>query len=107
MTGQTRKQQIESMLEADPSDAFLRYALAMECVSAGDDPTALDHFSKLLDEHPDYIAGYFQRGQALVRLDRLDEARHCLAQGIAAARKTGDLHAAEEMNALLSTILEG
>jgi hypothetical protein len=42
-----------------------------------------------------------------VRLDRLDEARHCLAQGIAAARKTGDLHAAEEMNALLSTILEG
>lgn len=104
MTGQNRKQQIEALLQEDPHDPFLRYALAMEYVSSGDDASAVEHFTKLLREHPDYVPGYMQFGQTLSRLNRLDQARQVFEQGIAAALRTGDAHAAEEMQAMLAAL---
>jgi tetratricopeptide (TPR) repeat protein len=97
MTGKSRKQQIEEMLAEDPNDAFLRYGLAMEYVSAGQDEEAARCFQQLLQTTPDYVPGYMQAGRALTRLNRLDEAREVYQAGIAAARQKGDMHAAEEM----------
>ena len=97
MTGKSRKQQIEEMLADDPNDPFLRYGLAMEYVSAGQDEEAVRCFQLLLQTTPDYVPGYMQAGRALTRLDRLEEARKVYQTGIAAARQKGDLHAAEEM----------
>lgn len=99
---ETRRQQIEAMLAHDPTDAFLRYALAMECVSAGDDVNALNEFERLLKDHPDYVAGYFHGGQALLRAGKTAEARALLEKGIAVARRVGDAHAAEEMAGVLA-----
>jgi tetratricopeptide (TPR) repeat protein len=97
MTGKSRKQQIEEMLADDPNDPFLRYGLAMEYVSAGQDEEAVRCFQLLLQTTPDYVPGYMQAGKALTRLNRLDEAREVYQVGIAVARQEGDLHAAEEM----------
>lgn len=102
----TRRQRLEAMLADEPGDAFLRYALAMELASAGDDQGALVQFDQLLNENPDYVAGYFQQGQVLARLERGEEARAVLMRGVAAARRAGDLHAAEEMAAVLATLPE-
>lgn len=97
MTGKTRKQQIEEMLAEDPNDPFLRYGLAMEYVSAGQDEEAVRCFEELLRATPDYVPGYMQAGRTLARLDRVNEARAIFQAGIAAARTANDLHAAEEM----------
>lgn len=97
MLGKSRKQQIEEMLADDPHDSFLRYGLAMEHVSAGQDEEAVRCFEVLLQTTPDYIPGYMQAGRALARLNRLEDARAIFQAGIAAARQQGDLHAAEEM----------
>jgi tetratricopeptide (TPR) repeat protein len=104
MADSTRREKIETMLEQDPRDAFLRYALAMEHVGEGNDAAALLHFDRLLADNPDYVPGYFQSAQALVRLERRQEARQQLERGIAVARRTGDLHAAQEMQELLLTL---
>jgi predicted Zn-dependent protease len=104
MAGQSRKQQIEAMLESDPSDPFLRYALALEHVSAGEDQAAAEQFQRLLHEHPDYVAGYFHFGQTMARLGWAGKAKELLARGIAVAEQAGDLHAAEEMRGLLGTL---
>ncbi|MGH7170062.1 MAG: hypothetical protein ACRELF_05230 [Gemmataceae bacterium] len=101
MTGKSRKQQIEEMLAEEPNDPFLRYGLAMEYVSAGQDEEAVRCFEELLKTTPDYVPGYMQAGRTLARLDRVAEARAIFQAGIAAARQKGDLHAAEEMAGFL------
>ncbi len=95
----TRREVLEEFIAANPSDAFARYGLAMECAKGGDADIALEHFRKLLAAHPDYVAGYFQYGQFLAQLRRLDEARQIFTAGIDVARRVGDQHAASEMEA--------
>lgn len=101
MTGKSRKQQIEEMLAEDPNDPFLRYGLAMEYVSAGQDEEAVRCFEQLLQASPDYVPGYMQAGRALARLDRIEQAQALFQAGIAAAKQQGDQHAAEEMSGFL------
>lgn len=102
----SRKQQLEAMLKDEPGDPFLRYGLAMEYVSAGDDEGALRQFHELFAHSPDYFPGYHQAGQALIRLGRTDGAREVLRRGVAMARKQGEQHAAEEMQGLLDMLGE-
>jgi predicted Zn-dependent protease len=104
MAGKTRKQMIEEMLAEEPSDAELRYALAMEHVSARDDDSAARCFAELSAVRPDYVPVYFQWAQTLVRLGRPEEARPVIERGIATARTRGDLHAAGELEGLLYSL---
>ena len=97
MPAKSRLEQIEELLAQDPDDAFLRYGLAMEYVSRGDDEQAVRCFRDLLSVAGSYVPAYLQLGQALVRLGRTGEARDTFAEGIRVARKEGDAHAAEEM----------
>jgi predicted Zn-dependent protease len=101
MASKSRKQQILEMLAEDPTDVFLRYGLAMEHASAGEHAEAVRCFQDLIRDKPDYVPAYVQAGQVLARLGREDEARSVFRAGIEAARKTGDLHAAGEMESFL------
>jgi tetratricopeptide (TPR) repeat protein len=103
-TQKTRREVLEGFVNANPGDAFARYGLALECARQGDDAAALEHFHKLLADHPTYVTGYFQFGQLLARLGRLAEAREALSAGVAAAQKAGDLHARDEMQAALTSL---
>jgi predicted Zn-dependent protease len=94
---------IEALLADDPADAFLRYGLAMEYASAGDDATAADHLLHLVGNTP-YVPAFLQAGQVLARLNRYTEACEILRKGIAAARQQGDSHAEGEMGGLLSSL---
>ena len=102
MAGKTRKQQLQEMLAEEPNDPFLRYGLAMEFVSEGNDDEAVRCFHELLDSAPHYVPGYLQAAQALVRLGRSEEASAVFRRGIATARNQGDHHAAEEMAGFLA-----
>jgi hypothetical protein len=98
--------QIEALLAEDPDDAFLRYGLAMEHASAGDDATCVEVLRDLITRtaaNP-YIPAFLMAAQSLVRLDRIPEACAILRQGIAAAGTAGDLHAQGEMQGLLDSI---
>ena len=101
MSSKSRKQQIEEMLADDPNDVFLRYGLAMEYVSAGDDEGATRCLHELLAVDAAYVPAYLQLGQVLTRLGRPAEARATYTRGIEAARRQGDGHAAEEMQRFL------
>jgi len=102
-------EQIEALLTDDPNDSFLRYGLAMEHSSQGDDATAVQHLRELIALHPTkpYIPAFLMCGQALVRLGKEGEAVELLKQGIAAATKAGTpeaMHARGEMEGLLATV---
>jgi predicted Zn-dependent protease len=95
---------LSEILAQNPTDAFARYGLAMEYAGRGETETALAEFSRLLEQHPDYTAGYFMAAQTLARAERLEEARVRLTQGIASARRTGNQHALSEMQAMLDEL---
>lgn len=99
---QSRREMLEQFVAANPSDAFARYGLAMECVNLGDDDAAGQHFRALLAAHPDYLYGYFHYGQLLLKLGRAGEARQILQAGVAAAQTKGDAHAREELEGALA-----
>lgn len=100
----SRRTLLEEFLAVHPQDAFARYGLAMECITQGDSAAAAANFDKLLAENPNYVAGYFQYGQLLARLSRTADARRTLSQGIETARRTGDQHAASEMEVALAQL---
>jgi hypothetical protein len=102
-------ERIEAMLAEEPDDAFLRYGLAMEHASAGDDAACVDVLRDLIarSSSSPYVPAFLQAGQALVRLDRIDEACDMLKAGIETATGVGTpeaLHARGEMQGLLASI---
>ncbi len=100
----TRRQMLEEFTAAHPQDAFARYGLALECANSGDSDAAIEHFRRLLADHPNYVGGYFHYGQLLARLARTEEARQILTAGVAVAQKAGELHASSEMQAALDSL---
>jgi tetratricopeptide (TPR) repeat protein len=103
-TQKSRRETLEQFLANKPEDAFARYGLALECVKQGDDQAASDHFRKLLETHPAYVAGYFQFGQLLARIGKVEEAKKLLSDGVVVAQKAGDMHARDEMQAALTLL---
>src|ERR1043166_7580183 len=104
MTAKTRKEKLEEMLAHEPNDPELRYMLAMEHVSAGDDVGAVRVFQELIVAVPDYPPAYHMLGRTLQRLNRNAEARDVLNRGIPVAQRRGDMHAAGEMTELLESL---
>ncbi len=96
-----RRDFLRARVQANPGDAFARYGLAMELMNGGESEAALAEFAQLTATNPDYVPSYQQWGQLLHRLERFDEARAILNKGIAAAQRTGNAHAASEMQGLL------
>jgi thioredoxin-like negative regulator of GroEL len=99
------RRQLEQLLESEPDDVFLQYALAKACISEGDVASGLAQFQAVIEHHPDYVPAYFQKGQSLAEQGRTEEAREVLSDGIQIARKVGDGHAEREMTEFLETLI--
>lgn len=96
---------IQAMLQDDPRDSFLRYTLAMEYRKLDESEKSLELLAELANQdEPKYVAAFFMAAQQLVELDRLDEARTFLRDGIDEARRQNNQHAAAEMSELLAEI---
>tara|TARA_R110002072_G_scaffold302710_2_gene487625 strand:+ start:142127 stop:142432 length:306 start_codon:yes stop_codon:yes gene_type:complete len=98
------REQLQTMLDASPSDEFLQYSVAMACASEGNEEEAAERLKALCSANPDHVSAWFQRGQILNRLDETDEAREALLTGIAAAQRVGNSHAEAEMRAFLDML---
>lgn len=100
----SRRQMLEEFVAKNPADAFGRYGLAMECLKTGDSAAAEDNFKQLIAAHADYVAAYFQYGQMLAKMGRVDDARETLTEGVTQATKTGEEHARSELQAALDEL---
>lgn len=104
MNAPTRRQKIEAMLAQEPSDQFLRYALAMELEKEGQHQQSIDVFRGLMQDTVPHVPSFLMAGQQLTRQDRIDEARSVLRVGIEEARRQANAHAAGEMSELLASL---
>jgi predicted Zn-dependent protease len=95
---------LNQILAQNPADAFARYGLAMAHAAEGDLNTAIAEFDRLLADHPAYTAGYFMAAQTLVKAGQINQAKSRLSEGISAAGREGNHHAAAEMQQLLDDL---
>ena len=84
--------------------SFARYGLAMAYAAEGRNEEALAEYTTATDTNPDYVPAYQMSAQTLAKLHRNDEAKARLQAGLAAAARTGNGHAASEMQALLDEL---
>jgi len=95
---------LNEILALDPTNAFARYGLGMEHLSQAHSDAALAEFAKVIEYNPDYVPAYQMSAQTLARNSRVEEAVTLLHQGLAAAARTGNAHAASEMQSLLDDL---
>jgi len=101
---QDRRTALLAMLEADPNDAFARYALAMEHAGMGDVESAIRELMDLRQRTPEYIPAWHQLGVMYERTGDIEKARETYTEGISLAQRTGDTHAAGEMQESLDAL---
>ncbi len=88
---------IKEFLEANPSDNFLRHALALEYTKIGEDGKAREYFEAILSDSPDYIGSYYHLAKLLEKMGEAPLAIEWYEKGMAAAKKAGDNHAYGEL----------
>jgi tetratricopeptide (TPR) repeat protein len=93
-----RLEKILGMLESDPEDSFLRYAVAKEYESLSDYKMSLDHFMVLRAKDPDYVGLYYHLGKLYEKLDNQELALQIYDEGIVVSKKLQDFHALSELN---------
>lgn len=104
MSSSSRREKFEAMLAASPDDAELKYAIAMEYLSEGNEDTAIEKLTEIKQAHPEHVASYQQLGQIYQNREEDDLARTAYEEGIAVARKVGNEHAANEMTNFLAML---
>src|SRR3954447_14901393 len=93
-----RRVMLERSLAEAPSDTFLRYGLALQCLREGDLEEGRSRLIALIADHPeDQVAAYQQLGQSYLEAGETHAAGETLRAGIARARTRGGWHAAAEM----------
>lgn len=94
-----RIEKIKEFLCANPSDNFLRHALALEYIKAGKDADARILFEAILQDSPDYIGSYYHLAKLLEKQEERELAIEWYEKGMAAAKKVGDAHSYNELQA--------
>jgi Tfp pilus assembly protein PilF len=97
-------QKLQAMLDKSPQDTFLLYGLGMEHKKMGDSARAVEYFDRVIQIDPGYCYAYHQRGLVHESTGDLESARRSYREGIAAAQRKGDAHAAEEIAGALAMI---
>ena len=96
---------LKDYLRKSPEDAFLNHALALEYVKLGQDPEAITHFERVLNNNPDYIGSYYHLAKALERRGARDKAITIYEQGLQVAGRLQDAHARGELQAAYDDLL--
>lgn len=95
---------LQQFIAQDPSDAFSRYALALELVKAGRESDAAIEFKEVIARDSAYVAAYYQLGRLLARAGDTNAARDVYSRGIGAAKAAGDQRAFGELQEALEAL---
>jgi len=103
----SRLQELEKMLDSDPENPFLIYALAREYEQKQATMQALLMYEHLVNDHPSYVPTYYHYSKLLYGAGNRVEALKMLKRGIETGLQEKDLHAVSEMKALSANWTDG
>ncbi len=99
-----RLEQLTKLHDADPTDPFTAYGIALEHAKAARHQDALHWLDQTLELDAQYCYAYYQKARIQSETGKHDDARQTLQVGMTTAQQAGDDHAREEMATLLETI---
>jgi predicted Zn-dependent protease len=101
-----RRLMLEQSLAEDPTDSFLRYGLAVQCLREGEIADGRQRLLALIADHPEnQVAAYQQLAQSYIDTGEAPDAAVVLRTGITKAKAAGDWHAAAEMQQMLDSLV--
>ena len=100
-----RLQKLAEMLEKQPHDTFLLYAMGMEYLGMSDVNVAEKYFKQVLEVDSNHIATHYQLGILFTQQNRENEAQLVLEKGFELARQKGDLKTQNEFRSALDESL--
>jgi Tfp pilus assembly protein PilF len=100
-----RINKLKEFLQASPDDSFLNHALALEYIKLGNDAEAKLLFEKILANQPDYVGSYYHLAKLQERMNDNDAAMKTYEAGMASAKKNGDNHAYNELQAAYEELI--
>jgi len=92
-----RIDQIEELLNADPNDSFLLFALAKEYEKLSKLEMALSIYQKLYNIDPKYIGLFYHLGKLYETLNQKEKAIETYDLGIKVGLEIKDLHSLSEL----------
>ena len=95
---------LTEILSQNPTDSFARYGLAMAYAAEGRNDEALKEYATATQNDPDYVPAYQMSAQTLLKMGQAEAAKARLTAGLAACGRTGNSHAASEMQAMLDDL---
>ncbi len=97
----TRFEQLQHLLEEQPNEPFLIFALAKEYENQKEYHQALFYYQKLSVEHTNYVGTYYHFGKLLEAQGNPQSAIDIYKKGIEIALQQKDLHSANELRGAL------
>jgi Tfp pilus assembly protein PilF len=94
-------EQLQKMLEAEPHDSFLNYALALEHGKANDITTAIKLICEIIKRDPNYLGAYYQLGHYYELSKQIDAAIQTYKNGIQIAIQQKNRKTQMELNEAL------
>jgi len=101
----TRLEQVKDLLKAEPDDAFLNHALAMEYLGIGENEQAIQVMEHLLQVHPEHTGTYYHLGYAYLNLSKREEALAIWQKGIERAKELKKQHHLAELQSSYNELL--
>jgi len=92
-----RIEKLKEFLQVNPTDSFIRHALALEYIKLNNDNEARVLFESVLEKEPGYIGTYYHLAKLLERIGETDKAIMVYEKGMDAAKNAGDNHALGEL----------
>jgi len=99
-----RLKQLYTLLENDPRDSFILFAVAKEYEKMQAFPKALQYYLAIRSQDSDYVGLYYHLGGLYEKLEDKDTAKSIYNEGLEIAKKLKDFHAASELNNQLMNI---
>lgn len=101
-----RIDKIKEMLAQSGRDSFLEHALALEYIKLEKQQEALDVFTDLLRNNPDYLGSYYHLGKLYEALGQKDEALITYEKGMELAKSVKDMHSFNELRGAYDELMD-
>lgn len=95
---------LQSMLEEDPADSFLLFAMAKEYEKQDNLPQAIEYYEKVVQNDSNYTGVYYHLGAAQAEMGDRDKAIGTYKEGIEICKAVGDQHALSELKSVLMNL---
>lgn len=100
-----RINELQKLLQDEPEDRFLHYALGLEYIKTGNPDRALARFEFLLNKYSEYLPVYYQAAQLYVEKGDYQKAQSTYENGMALARRLNETKTLQELSNAFNNFL--